>query len=430
MAQAYVPIATVTVGAAGATSIDFTNIPQTYTDLVVVFSSRAGSGVASNDSRMTFNGSSSGYSSKLQYGSGAISGSGSNSGSYLYWMGGAVAGGLTSNVFSNCELYIPNYTSSNNKSVLATFVTENNASFGTSGITSALWSNTAAITSISLTTDYNSYAQYTTATLYGIGGARASGGTITADAKYTYHTFTSSGTFQALEKIKGAEILLVAGGGGGGGSYGNAGAGGGGAGGVYFNSRTLNAGQYFSVTVGSGGAGGLGDSYVGSLASGNPGTNSSLGIETSAIGGGGGRSWGGDVSSGSSNGGSGGGATNGGGQSQTGGSSTQSSSYGIGYGNAGGSATASNAVKGGSGGGAGAAGTNGGDGGIGISTYNAWHVATSTGVSVSGSYYIAGGGGTAGTPGANSGGSGGGGAGASTTTKNVGATSGLSLIHI
>jgi hypothetical protein len=168
MALQLFKIADVTVASPQA-SVEFTNIPQAYTDLVVKLSCRGtDSGTGANDGRLTFNGSSSGYSSRLLYGIGTGLGSASNSGSYMYWVGGAVAGGHTANTFSNSEIYIPNYAGSNNKSVSFDGVTESNSSYGGQLFTAGLWSNSAAITSLNLTLDYNSFATNSTATLYGI----------------------------------------------------------------------------------------------------------------------------------------------------------------------------------------------------------------------------------------------------------------------
>ena len=53
MANTYTLISSVTVGSGGASSIDFTSIPATYTDLCLVWSGRsAGSDV---DTKITFN---------------------------------------------------------------------------------------------------------------------------------------------------------------------------------------------------------------------------------------------------------------------------------------------------------------------------------------------------------------------------------------
>jgi hypothetical protein len=89
----------------------------------------------------------------------------------------------------------------------------------------------------------------------------ASGGNqdgITPGNGYTYHTFTSSGSFVLTgAEDKTFEMLLVAGGGGGGArnSNGSDGGGGGGAGGlIYVPGAPLSDGTY-TVTIGSGGSG-------------------------------------------------------------------------------------------------------------------------------------------------------------------------------
>ena len=77
-----VKIQTVTVGSGGASSIDFTSIPQTYTDLCVVLSARGtNAGTGANDGHLTFNSSSTGYSSRLLYGTGGGGNGGTNGGS-------------------------------------------------------------------------------------------------------------------------------------------------------------------------------------------------------------------------------------------------------------------------------------------------------------------------------------------------------------
>ena len=389
MAQAYVPIQTVTVGSGGATSIDFTNVPQNYTDLVIYVSARSNRASTDGDNlTISFNGSSANFSYRLLYGAGS-GGVGSANGSNNtnpY----ASAANQTANTFGNVMAYIPNYTSSNYKSISVDGVSETNATTAFMGLNASLWSNTAAITSISLGV-YNGtgFLQNTTATLYGIGGARASGGTITADARYTYHTFTSTGTFTALEKIKGAEVLVIAGGGGGGYNIG----GGGGAGGLLYSGGVLlTAGSSYSVVVGSGGSG------AASSVRGSSGNNSLFSALNCNGGGGGGTRTGSNTLAPLSGGGSGGG-----GSGETG---NQAGAAGTsGQGNAGGtgkeSASSTFRFAAGGGGGAGAVGVDGdpttnavaGAGGIGSSTYSAWGYATSTGELSGGVYYYAGGGG-------------------------------------
>ena len=70
------------------------------------------------------------------------------------------------------EIYLPNYASSNYKSFAADNTSETNLSSGNTNylsMSSGLWSNTAAITSITFViADATNFVEYSTATLYGI----------------------------------------------------------------------------------------------------------------------------------------------------------------------------------------------------------------------------------------------------------------------
>ena len=169
MPNTFIKISTVTVGASGASTIDFTNIPQTFTDLVVKFSFRtSGTGNYSNN-RFSFNGSTSSFTSKLLYGDGSSGASANNAvTTAIDYSAYSVANDATTSVFSNGEAYIPNYTSSNNKSISIDAVSETNATGAIQALTAGLWSNTSAITSIKITPSTGNFVQYSTATLYGI----------------------------------------------------------------------------------------------------------------------------------------------------------------------------------------------------------------------------------------------------------------------
>lgn len=149
-------------------SITFSSIPQTYTDLYLQLSLRstsAPSSTAINDGGITFNSSNSNKSGRLLYGSGSGSG-GSGSYSDLYiWYPTNLA---TSNTFGNINIYIPNYTGSTAKSTSHEIVTENNATFSYTMIFAGLWNSTAAITSLEVYSNSSTFAQYSSATLYGI----------------------------------------------------------------------------------------------------------------------------------------------------------------------------------------------------------------------------------------------------------------------
>lgn len=165
-------ISTVTVGSGGAASIDFTSIPQTYTDLFVVVSARCTT--TQTDILGKFNGSTSGYSGRYLVGTG----SSAVSGTVTNFMAITVDSASTSNTFSNSSLYIPNYTGSTAKSYSVDAVNENNATGAYSILVAGLWTGTAAINQITLTPASGNHAQYSSASLYGIlkgsGGATVS----------------------------------------------------------------------------------------------------------------------------------------------------------------------------------------------------------------------------------------------------------------
>ena len=172
--QTYELIASSTVGSGGASAIDFTSIPGTYTDLLLKVSARNNVTTSSGYMRVEFNGVTTNFSSRVLYGTGSATGSFTPTSPYGFVFFYNNTDQATASTFGNAELYIPNYTGSTNKSISVDSVTENNATTASSSLTAGLWSNTAAITSIKLTTYNNStdaaanFVQYSTAYLYGI----------------------------------------------------------------------------------------------------------------------------------------------------------------------------------------------------------------------------------------------------------------------
>jgi hypothetical protein len=417
MTANYVLLEKITVGAAGASSVTFSGIPQTgYTDLILKASIRTGRANVTSSLAMRFNGdTASNYTSRALDGGGTTANSFAQTTSrivYFYGPGSTA----TSNTFSNTEFYIPNYTSSNYKSVSIDGVVENNGTDASDTITAGLWSSTSAITSIYIDEPFGSslFQQYSTFYLYGVAklGTEpaivpyATGGdTIMTDGTYWYHAFTSSGTFTPAKALS-CDYLVVAGGGGGGTPL----AGGGGAGGLRSTVTTTGGGGSlesalslasetgYTVTIGAGGA-----------VNAN-GSNSVFSSITSTGGGRGGYYSATPGATGGSGGGGGGGDG-----TLAGGSGTANQGYAGGTGNDG---AASGYVTrvGGGGGGAGAVGANAngatsvaGNGGAGVQI-TALATPTQTGAS---GYYAGGGGGsiqasgTAGTGGAGGGGTGG-----------------------
>jgi hypothetical protein len=164
-------ISSVTVGAGGASSIDFTSIPQTFTDLVIVYSGRS----SGNDTefQIRFNSSTSNYTVRYLAGSGSSAYSGNLT---AYSLTAQVSwNAATSNTFGSTIITIPNYAASTNKSWSADSVSENNATTAYQTLYAGVWADTSAITSITLRDiGTDNHVQYSTAYLYGL--TKGSGG--------------------------------------------------------------------------------------------------------------------------------------------------------------------------------------------------------------------------------------------------------------
>ena len=159
-------IASSTVGSGGATNIDFTSIPSTYSDLCVVTSLRDNGANVYSIAEVKFNNSTSNLYSR------GVEGNGASTTSYVnattIYISSANGASSTSNTFSNSYIYIPNYTSSNYKSVSVDGVMENNATTAYAALEAGLWSNTAAINQVTLYSLTGNWVQYSTAYLYGV----------------------------------------------------------------------------------------------------------------------------------------------------------------------------------------------------------------------------------------------------------------------
>lgn len=191
-------------------------------------------------------------------------------------MGESPNGATTSNTFGNCEIYIPNYAGSVNKSYSVSDVHETNGTQAYASAIAGLWSSTAAITQVTFSLHFGSvFTANSSAFLYGITrsddnspgtfGIQATGGDEVFIANgYKVHVFKSSGTFNVTSPGF-VEYLVIAGGGGGGASF----SGGGGAGGYRSSvlsensggtsitepKKLINAGSY-PIIVGAGGTAG------------------------------------------------------------------------------------------------------------------------------------------------------------------------------
>jgi hypothetical protein len=164
----FIKIASVTVGSGGAANIQFTSIPSTYTDLCLKVSARSASssGAAWNYIEVRPNGSTANGTWRQLYGDGSSAGSSTLFTGLLAAYGNDSSS--TSNTFGNSETVIFNYAGSNLKSIGNDAVTENNGTSAIASFFATQWADTTAISSLTLVFGTGNFAQYSTATLYGI----------------------------------------------------------------------------------------------------------------------------------------------------------------------------------------------------------------------------------------------------------------------
>jgi hypothetical protein len=146
-------------------SITFSSIPQTYTDLMIVTSLRDTGGTDGwTNAYIKPNGLTTNLTTRVLYGFGSTVGSFSDT--FIYHE--TVGGGSTANTFSNSSIYIPNYRALTAKSISVDTSTERNTANSINAIVAGLWNSSDAITSLTLTAEVGNFAQYSSATLYGI----------------------------------------------------------------------------------------------------------------------------------------------------------------------------------------------------------------------------------------------------------------------
>ena len=356
MPNTYVALRTETVAVATpSVTFDLSSISG-YTDLVVIVSARSVFSAAE-------------VAGFVRVGNGSIDTGSNYSSTRLLGTGSSASSARATNVtripwdaipgatsaagnFCTTIIHINNYS---NSTTFKTFLIRSNEPNNYTEATVGLWRSTSAINQVQIYGDGGAnLAVGTVISLYGIanadqGAAKATGGMITEDSQYWYHTFGASGTFTPKQALT-CDYLVVAGGGG---SYNGSNpvnnpsvwSSGGGAGGYrHFTNQSVASSTAYTVTVGAGGS--AGDP-------GTSGSNSSFiggSISSSATGGGRGAM---SNSGGGANGGSGGG---GGGSPAGPGGTGNAGSYTPVEGFAGG---AGGATFGGGGGGSAGAGTSG-----------------------------------------------------------------------
>ena len=153
--------------ASAAASIEFTSIPQTFTDLYVLHSTRTLRPSESIDALyIRLNGSTANFTSRYIQGAGSGT---PDSGTETRFAGYGTGPTATANTFGSGSIYFPNYTSSVAKSFSVDAVTENNATTAIQLLVAVSWNDTSAITSLLLESATSSnLVAGSTISLYGI----------------------------------------------------------------------------------------------------------------------------------------------------------------------------------------------------------------------------------------------------------------------
>jgi hypothetical protein len=165
MPDTYALIQTVTVTGSTAATIDFTSIPATYTDLILKLSTRTNHATNGDSAYIRFNGVTTGYNTRRLQGDGTQAYS-ANATEILF---ATTAANDSANQFSNVNVYITGYTTSNAKAISFSGGSPNKgATSGYVRVGAAAWTGTGVISSISVIPNNGSFVQYSMASLYGI----------------------------------------------------------------------------------------------------------------------------------------------------------------------------------------------------------------------------------------------------------------------
>ena len=152
-----------------AASVTFSSIPSTYTDLVVRFSTRTDeAGQTRSSVILKLNGTTANYSYTRLIGNGSAASSSRVSSGLEFDVGDTSGAAGTSNTFGSGEIYIPSYTVSQNKPLASYLAQENNTTSAFIRTYANLWSNTASITTLEISTPGGNFVSGSSFYLYGI----------------------------------------------------------------------------------------------------------------------------------------------------------------------------------------------------------------------------------------------------------------------
>jgi hypothetical protein len=164
MANTYKQLGSITVGAGGASSISFTNISQAYTDLVIKTSTRTNG--TNGTYFVNYNDTNSNATARRMYATNGGIGGGTFANTFFDY---GNMSNTAANMFSNTEMYIPNYLASVFKSSSTDTAIEDSSTAYALVMSANIKNDTAPISSIVIAPVIDPLIlQYSTFTLYGV----------------------------------------------------------------------------------------------------------------------------------------------------------------------------------------------------------------------------------------------------------------------
>lgn len=210
-ANSYESIATTTVGSGGSGTITFSSIPSTYQHLQIRILARGNQAAVSDSFIVRFNGDSgSNYTLRRLFGDGATVGSDSIA-PYTAVRGIEITGNTAAaNIFGISTVDIIDYSSTVKYKTTKVLGGYDRNGAGWAGLVSGIWTNTSAITDITITPVFGTlFSQYSSFALYGIKGQQmAAGSTYEPIATNTLGTAVSTVTFSSIPSTY-TDLVLV-----------------------------------------------------------------------------------------------------------------------------------------------------------------------------------------------------------------------------
>jgi len=166
--NSYESIATVSVGSGGQANVEFTSIPATFTHLQIRGIGRTTSGT-NVDFRIRMNSDTgSNYARHSLRGDGANANAEGNASQVYMWLDRAIPG--ATDIFGDVVIDILDYANTSKYKTMRGLGGADRNGSGIIALSSGLWMNTSAVTSLTITLETGNFAQYSSIALYGIKG--------------------------------------------------------------------------------------------------------------------------------------------------------------------------------------------------------------------------------------------------------------------